>query len=133
MDQKNTDDREFLSIREFASRTGLSEPTIPRRIKDGSIPSSQPGGRRIRVLIPFTSLISPDADHVPWSWSTITRRMCSSLTLHSFTCRLPMIASVWPSGKKASPVTSKSLLGNNRALPVATSEAAESGWRGWSS
>lgn len=52
----NAQDEQFLSIDEFARRTSLSESTIRRRVRDGSIPSWQPGGPGTRVLIPIDAL-----------------------------------------------------------------------------
>ena len=40
----------FLSIEELSLQSGLSISTIERRVKDGSIPVIQPGGRRTRKL-----------------------------------------------------------------------------------
>jgi excisionase family DNA binding protein len=42
----------FLSPADFARATGLSEATVRRRIRDGSLPVAQPGGKKSRVLIP---------------------------------------------------------------------------------
>jgi excisionase family DNA binding protein len=43
--------KQYLSVAELSSLTGLSEVTIRRRIKDGSIPASQPGGPRTRLVV----------------------------------------------------------------------------------
>ena len=42
-----------LSPAEFAEWSGLSESTVRRRIKDGSIDSEQLGGFRKRIFIPM--------------------------------------------------------------------------------
>ena len=46
----------FFTPEQMAMITGLSLSTIWRRIRDGSMPFVQPGGRRKRVLIPRTFL-----------------------------------------------------------------------------
>lgn len=43
--------RLFLSPEEFAGRKGLSVTTVRRRIKDGSLPYEQLGGKRHRIVI----------------------------------------------------------------------------------
>ena len=48
--------KEYLSPAEFAALSTLSEATVRRRIKDGSIPTYQPGGHRTRILIPRDAL-----------------------------------------------------------------------------
>lgn len=48
--------RQFVSPQVFAQLAGISESTLWRRIRDQSIPSWQPGGRRTRVLIPLSAL-----------------------------------------------------------------------------
>src|SRR5262245_20109401 len=50
----------YLSIEEYSLHCGLSIPTIRRRVRDGSIPSMQPGGARHKILIPIDALKSPD-------------------------------------------------------------------------
>ncbi len=52
----------FLSPAEFAEWSGLSEATVRRRIKDGTIESVQPGGFRTRVLIPVDAFQHATAD-----------------------------------------------------------------------
>lgn len=46
----------YLSPAEFAALSPLSESTVRRRIKDGSIPTFQPGGPGTRILIPRDAL-----------------------------------------------------------------------------
>ncbi len=46
------DNREFLSPKKVAARSGLAVVTVRRYVADGRLPSAQPGGRRSRVLIP---------------------------------------------------------------------------------
>jgi len=43
---------EFFTIRQFSQIAHLSEATIRRRIRDGSLPFVQPGGKRTKILIP---------------------------------------------------------------------------------
>lgn len=50
--------RDFLSPHEFVARSGLSSATVRRYLRDGRLPSIQPGGPRCRVLIPVTALQS---------------------------------------------------------------------------
>ena len=45
-------DRQLVDIREFATIAGLSESTIRRRIRDGSITALQPGGPGTALRIP---------------------------------------------------------------------------------
>lgn len=54
---------DFIDISEFSRRSGLSMSTIRRRIKDGSIPSWQPGGPGTRTMIPISSI--PDRSNQP--------------------------------------------------------------------
>jgi len=54
-------EREYLSPHEFVARSGLSLPTVRRYLRDGRLPSIQPGGRRCRVLIPRSALESYSA------------------------------------------------------------------------
>ena len=49
---------EYLTFEEFVCRCPLSASTIRRRIKDGSIPHVQPGGKGHRMLIPENVLDS---------------------------------------------------------------------------
>jgi excisionase family DNA binding protein len=42
----------FLTVREFAKFTGLSDKTIRRRIREGRLLFHQPGGPRTKILIP---------------------------------------------------------------------------------
>jgi excisionase family DNA binding protein len=44
--------RKCLTIEELSQWTGLSVSTIRRRVKDGTIPFLQPGGRRSRIVFP---------------------------------------------------------------------------------
>lgn len=48
--------REYLSPHEFGVMSSLSLATIRRYLRDGRLPSIQPGGPRCRVLIPGTAL-----------------------------------------------------------------------------
>lgn len=60
--------RQFVSPQVFARLAGISESTLWRRIRDGSIPSWQPGGRGTRVLVPLSALDSvriPDTRGAP--------------------------------------------------------------------
>ncbi|QDT63562.1 helix-turn-helix domain-containing protein [Calycomorphotria hydatis] len=42
----------YLSIKKFARLSGLSESTVRRRINDGTLPYSQPGGHGTAIRIP---------------------------------------------------------------------------------
>jgi len=64
---------EFLSIPQFAALSQLSMSTIRRRLRDGSIPFSQPGGKRTKILIPQkaltelanpTNVVEPNPTHI---------------------------------------------------------------------
>jgi excisionase family DNA binding protein len=48
--------RAYLSVRELAQLSGLSELTIRRLLRAGKIPCFQPGGPRCRVLVPADAL-----------------------------------------------------------------------------
>jgi excisionase family DNA binding protein len=50
--------REFLSPQELATRTGLSVETVRRRVRDGSLPSIQPGGPGKRILISIAAFMT---------------------------------------------------------------------------
>ena len=43
--------KRFISLEEFRRLTGWSASTVRRRLKDGSLPAVQPGGRRKLWLI----------------------------------------------------------------------------------
>lgn len=47
---------EALSPKEFTQLSSLSLSTVRRYVRDGVLPSLQPGGRRCRVLIPRAAL-----------------------------------------------------------------------------
>jgi len=55
-DVKMRDSATYLTFKEFIGRCPLSPSTIRRRIKDGSIPHVQPGGKGHRVLIPENAM-----------------------------------------------------------------------------
>ncbi|MCA9094196.1 MAG: hypothetical protein KDA68_11955 [Planctomycetaceae bacterium] len=59
--------RRFYSVEEFSRQSGLSPATIRRRIKDGQLPSYQPGGPRTKVLIPASAWdsVAVTAPNVP--------------------------------------------------------------------
>ncbi|MFP4105889.1 MAG: helix-turn-helix domain-containing protein [Phycisphaerae bacterium] len=46
----------YMSPEEFAAHSGLSQATVRRRIRDGSLPHVQPGGKGCRILIPVNAL-----------------------------------------------------------------------------
>lgn len=46
----------YLTIKQFASHYGLSDTTIRRRVRDGSLPSVQAGGKGKKILIPSNAL-----------------------------------------------------------------------------
>jgi excisionase family DNA binding protein len=54
----------MLSLEEVVRLTGLSDSTVRRRVRDGSIKAVQPGGRRTRLLFDAESiggLLSPSS------------------------------------------------------------------------
>ncbi|MHB9050013.1 MAG: helix-turn-helix transcriptional regulator [Pirellulales bacterium] len=63
MDTENP--RQYLSLREFQKATGLSESTIRRRVKDGSLLVHQPGGKRKKLLFPRDALVTSQTDGPP--------------------------------------------------------------------
>lgn len=48
--------RTFLTVREFASQSGIGVATVWRYLHDGKLPKYQPGGRGCRVVIPIQAL-----------------------------------------------------------------------------
>jgi len=48
--------RQTLTIKQLHEATGLSISTLRRRVKDGTIPVIQPGGRGKKLLFPMTIL-----------------------------------------------------------------------------
>jgi hypothetical protein len=50
--------KRFLSPREFARETGLSEKTVRRRLKSGSLPALQAGGPRTLIKIDYHSWVA---------------------------------------------------------------------------
>ena len=51
---------EYITVREFARRVCLSEKTIYRRLYDGDLPGSQPGGTGTGWRIDWTAFRSMD-------------------------------------------------------------------------
>jgi hypothetical protein len=49
------DGREYVTGEEYVQVTPLSEKTVRRRIRDGSIESWQPGGPGTKILIPTSA------------------------------------------------------------------------------
>jgi excisionase family DNA binding protein len=47
---------EYLSLAQFSTYSGLSQSTLRRRIRDGSLPAIQPGGPGTRLVIPRDAL-----------------------------------------------------------------------------
>ena len=47
---------QYISPREYAKQTGLSEATVWRYINTGKLQKHQPGGKNCRVLIPKCAL-----------------------------------------------------------------------------
>ena len=83
----------YLTIPEFARHTTLSESTVRRRIREGTIPVHQPGGKRHRILIDrnalrYASSSPTDADCPPAEkFGTANRR--SSQTVGQVPLRGP--------------------------------------------
>lgn len=50
------DSPRFLPFKEFVKTCPLSPSTIRRRLKDGSLPFIQPGGKRHQILVPENAL-----------------------------------------------------------------------------
>jgi hypothetical protein len=50
--------REYVTVEEYVRLTSLSDKTVRRRIRDGSIIIWQPGGPGTRILIPAVGLPS---------------------------------------------------------------------------
>ena len=46
----------WLTVEQFVAESGLSAATVRRRIKDGSLPVLQPGGKRTAVRISRSAL-----------------------------------------------------------------------------
>jgi len=52
----NNNNRRFVFFEDVVRLTGLSASTIQRRIREGKIKASQPGGPRSRLLFDATTL-----------------------------------------------------------------------------
>lgn len=63
---------EFLSVEEYCAITRLSLSTVRRRIRDGSLPVHQPGGRRTAIRIPRSAL-TINTNHQPLARETHRR------------------------------------------------------------
>lgn len=48
--------RRYLTLKEFSAHTGLSEATVRRRAREGTIPFRQPGGPRTKLLFQADAL-----------------------------------------------------------------------------
>jgi len=48
---------QFLTLKEFATHTGMSESTIRRRVRDKSLHAVQLGGKGKKLLFPIDALI----------------------------------------------------------------------------
>jgi excisionase family DNA binding protein len=46
----------FFTVAQFAAHLGLSDKTLRRRIREGSLPYFQPGGPKTKILIPADAL-----------------------------------------------------------------------------
>ena len=46
----------FLTLKEFARLAGISESTVRRRVRDGSLPVVQLGGKNKKLLFPIDAL-----------------------------------------------------------------------------
>ena len=47
---------QFLTLKEFAQQARISESTIRRRVRDGSLPVVQLGGKNKKLLFPIDAL-----------------------------------------------------------------------------
>jgi excisionase family DNA binding protein len=56
---------EYLTPAQFAQRAGLSLATVRRRIRDGSLPTYQPGGPRTAIRVPASALRSGPSNFGP--------------------------------------------------------------------
>lgn len=68
---------ELLTPAEFAAAAGLSLATVRRRIREGSLPVFQPGGKRTAVRIPRSALLTTYPVR-PGAADTGSRRVKSS-------------------------------------------------------
>jgi excisionase family DNA binding protein len=74
----------YLSVEEFARRSGFGESTIWRYLRKGKLPKYQPGGARCRVAIPEDALQKA----IAWSASSP-----SAATINSVSTETPQPAS----------------------------------------
>jgi len=49
-------DRTYLKLQEFVGLSGLSESTVRRRVRDGSLPAVQVGGKGKKILLRVDAL-----------------------------------------------------------------------------
>jgi hypothetical protein len=54
---------EFFTLREFVFRSRLSESTVRRRARDGSLPALQVGGKGKKLLFPADALTRVNEQH----------------------------------------------------------------------
>ena len=47
---------EYLKLKDFVARSGLSESTVRRRVRDGSLTAVQVGGKGKKLLFPVDGL-----------------------------------------------------------------------------
>jgi excisionase family DNA binding protein len=66
---------EFLAPKKFGQLAGLSQATVRRRIKDGTLPFVQLGGRHHRILIRSDALeqLQSCAENIAGSGDSLTR------------------------------------------------------------
>ena len=51
-----SDNATYLTLRQFILRSGLSESTLRRRVRDGTLVAIQPGGPGKKILFPSDAL-----------------------------------------------------------------------------
>ena len=55
-EMNSTEIAAWLTVEQFVAESGLSPATVRRRIKDGSLPVLQPGGKRTAVRVSRAAL-----------------------------------------------------------------------------
>ena len=77
--------KRYLTLTEFCRLTGLSASTVRRRVRDGSIPCLQPGGRK-RIL-----LFEGDALNRMTGVGNVTRAVTAPATIEGNVAHSPEI------------------------------------------
>ena len=79
---------QFLTLKEFVARSRLSESTVRRRAREGSLPVVQVGGKGKKLLFPADALTRVN-DHTPSAEADAKVEILNSLPSTGTQAELP--------------------------------------------